>query len=563
MTFSALIRRFELNRIPSYMQAPQSIVELTGCKVLVVDDVAANRNVLSNTLEGAGYSVFVAPNGNAALKVVKINEPDLILLDVLMPGMNGFEVCEHLKADETTNHIPVIFITANDGTESVVKGLQVGAVDFISKPFKTEEALARVATHLQINRLTKTLLQRNEELSTLNSHLQAEITARQQAENNLSLVVEGEKNPFHVSGTLVHDAQSYVERQADRDILQTLTQGEFCYVLTSRQMGKSSLMVRTANRLRERNYDVASLDLTALGQNLTLEQWYDGMLSRVGRRLGLETELEDYWMDNERLSPVRRFFSAIRDVVIAQCRRNLVIFIDELDVVQSLPFSVDEFFAAIRECFNSRAEDPEMARLTFCLIGVATPSDLIRDPRITLFNVGTQILLSDFTAIETESFSRGFVASRLTVADPKALVQRVHYWTNGHPYLTQRLCKGVAEHLQRHSEAANEAPDKLVDTICENLFLIEKSRERDDNLIFVRERLLRTKLQKRALFQLFHQVAAGLEVADQEDNPLVSELFLAGVVRSNAGRLEVRNRIYQHVFTPEWAASKLATFASS
>lgn len=533
------------------------IVDLTGCRILVVDDVAANRNILTTTLEGAGYSVFVAPNGEVALKIANANEPDLILLDVLMPGLNGFEVCEKLKENEKTQRIPVIFITANDGTDSVVRGFQAGAVDFISKPFKAEEVLARVATHLQINQLTKTLLQRNEELTSLNTQLKAESTARQQAENNLNLVVEGQKNPFHVSGTLLHDAKSYVERPADREILAALTQGEFCYVLTSRQMGKSSLMVRTANRLRDIDIDVASLDLTALGQNLTLEQWYDGMLARIGRRLGLENELDDYWLDNERISPVRRFFSAIRDVVLQHSRKHLVIFVDELDVVRSLPFAVDEFFAAIRECFNSRAEDPEMNRLTFCLIGVATPSDLIRDPSITLFNIGTQILLTDFTEDESIAFSHGFIASKLTVSDPVALVRRIHYWTNGHPYLTQRLCKGVAEHIQRDDTASEQTPEQLVDHICQTLFLSARSRDRDDNLIFVRERMLRASNDKRALFELYHDILNGTEVLDRDGNPLVSDLFLAGIVRSSEGRLKARNRIYQQIFDQTWVKSHL------
>jgi DNA-binding response OmpR family regulator len=533
------------------------IVDLTGCRILVVDDVAANRNILTTTLEGAGYSVFVAPNGEVALKIANANEPDLILLDVLMPGLNGFEVCEKLKENEKTQRIPVIFITANDGTDSVVRGFQAGAVDFISKPFKAEEVLARVATHLQINQLTKTLLQRNEELTSLNTQLKAESTARQQAENNLNLVVEGQKNPFHVSGTLLHDAKSYVERPADREILAALTQGEFCYVLTSRQMGKSSLMVRTANRLRDIDIDVASLDLTALGQNLTLEQWYDGMLARIGRRLGLENELDDYWLDNERISPVRRFFSAIRDVVLQHSRKHLVIFVDELDVVRSLPFAVDEFFAAIRECFNSRAEDPEMNRLTFCLIGVATPSDLIRDPSITLFNIGTQILLTDFTEEESIAFSHGFIASKLTVSDPVALVHRIHYWTNGHPYLTQRLCKGVAEHIQRDDTASKQTPEQLVDHICQTLFLSARSRDRDDNLIFVRERMLRASNDKRALFELYHDILNGTEVLDRDGNPLVSDLFLAGIVRSSEGRLKARNRIYQQIFDQTWVKSHL------
>src|ERR1044071_6656891 len=213
---------------------------------------------------------------------------------------------------------------------------------------------------------------------------------------------------FYVTGgTLRRDAPSYVARRADEDLYGGLREGRFCYVLTSRQMGKSSLMVRTAARLRESGAAVAVLDLTGIGQNLTAEQWYDGLLGRIGQQLDLEDELEDFWLDNERLGPLQRWMRAVREVVLEKYKGRVCIFIDEIDAVRSLPFSTDEFFAGIREFYNRRTEDSELSRLAFCLLGVASPSDLIRDTRTTPFNIGRRIELHDFTEAEAASLARG------------------------------------------------------------------------------------------------------------------------------------------------------------
>jgi len=354
---------------------------------------------------------------------------------------------------------------------------------------------------------------------------------------------------FYITGgTLRHDAPSYVERQADKDLLDGLLKGEFCYVLTSRQMGKSSLMVRTAQKLRAQGINVVALDLTAIGQNLTPEQWYDGLIVSMGRQLRLEDELEALWMKNTQLSPVQRLMLAIRDVALIRRPGPLVVFVDEIDIVVSLPFASDEFFAAIRECYNRRAEEPELGRLRFCLLGVATPSDLIRDARLTPFNIGQRIELSDFTNEEAAPLEQGLNADG---RQGQKLLRRVLYWTSGHPYLTQRLCRTIAE----DSTAASV---RDVDRLCRELFLSSRARERDDNLLFVRERLVNGSVSAAAVLTLHLQVLAQRQpVADSEKDPALNALRLSGVVRSAEGRMQIRNRIYRTVFDREWALSNL------
>lgn len=358
---------------------------------------------------------------------------------------------------------------------------------------------------------------------------------------------------FEAGGSLGPHAPSYVVRRADTELHEALLRGELCYVLTPRQMGKSSLKVRTATRLKQDGLRVAVLDLTAIGRNLTVEQWCFGMLDVIGEQLALEDEVERRWDAGAGLGPVQRLMAAIRQAASAH---PLVLFIDEIDVVQSLPFSADEFLAAIREMHDRRATDPTAARVTFCLLGAASPGDLIGDPRVTPFNVGRRIELGDFTRDEAQSLAAGLAAggsggaTRRQVREASRLLDRVMHWTGGHPYLTQRLCKAVAG--SPHGSAR-----RTVDHACRGLFLRDRAGEADPNLSFVHQRLLRDRTDTADLLALYGQVLAGVRVAEDERDPLIALLLISGLLRRAGGRLQVRNRIYGRIFDAGWISRSM------
>ncbi len=166
--------------------------------VLVVDDTASNLGLVVDFLEGNDLRVSIARDGEEALRRADLVHPDLILLDVMMPGLDGFEVCRRLKDNPRTRAVPVIFMTSLSQTEDKTAGFHVGAVDYVTKPLQMEELLARVKTHLKLGRLQKTLKEQN-------ARLQEEVRSREAAQDALIEMINSVRN---TSNAIAHDLRT-------------------------------------------------------------------------------------------------------------------------------------------------------------------------------------------------------------------------------------------------------------------------------------------------------------------------------------------------------------------
>jgi two-component system, sensor histidine kinase and response regulator len=253
--------------------------------ILIVDDVPGNLEILGSLLSGAGFRISVATNGARAINVATTKPPDLILMDVSMPEMDGFEACRKLKANPATAEIPIIFLTAHSGENEIVQGFEAGGIDYVTKPFKAPELLARILTHLELKQSRERIVQQNRELLEMNERL-----ARSEEELR---ILNSTKDKFF--SILAHDLKNPV--------------ASFFQV--------TELMITDGDDLDEKTRKIFLKDLNKSASNLR------DLLNNILTWARAQTGSIDFSPSRQHLSPIARWALSLLSMNAAQ--KNITI----------------------------------------------------------------------------------------------------------------------------------------------------------------------------------------------------------------------------------------------
>lgn len=342
---------------------------------------------------------------------------------------------------------------------------------------------------------------------------------------------------YTVGGTVQAGGGVYIPRKADDELLEYCRAGENAFILSSRQVGKSSLMVRTARQLEHENFCTVIIDLSEIGVKNSADEWYLGILYKITEELNLKADIFSWWSERTGLGSTQRMTNFFRDVLLKEVSKPIVLFFDEIDSTLSISFA-DDFFAALRAVYNARATTPVFGRLSFVLIGVATPSDLIKDIKRTPFNIGRRVELTDFTLEESIPLAEGLGTNAVDV------LSWILEWTGGHPYLTQLLCAHLAKsNTQLLKSSVSDAVNLLFDG--------EQGRQ-DHNLQFVRDMLTRRAPNTLLVLKTYKDICIGKTVEDDDRSEIKAHIKISGIAHRVNGYLIVRNKIYAKKFDSNW-----------
>jgi hypothetical protein len=367
-----------------------------------------------------------------------------------------------------------------------------------------------------------------------------------------------QKLGLRVKGPVNSRKEVYIPRPSDNEVFELLRAAEYCNVVSSRQMGKTSLLFRIKPRLIEAGIKACSVDVGGYLGDVPPENaddWYQDLLQEIVDQLGLKVDVATWWRSSSSATPNRRLIHFFRDEIVARAGAPVVVFLDEIENTLKLPYT-DDFFLAIRAMYNDRQREPAFEQITFCLVGVLTPNELIKNQRTTPYNIGQTIELRDFDPAR-DDLSALYSTVDQDPETGKQLVEAILGWTGGHPYLTMKHC---AEVTRSEIKAAGDV-HRLFERSCSSLEAVKSDEHFETVLRFVRERV-EDNDRLNALMD-YRRIYRGRRELDRT-TPAYIALKLSGLVkRDDRGLLIVRNRIYRRVFTDRWATKAMPPAAKA
>ncbi len=506
--------------------SPQQQLPLLSTAIVNYVIKIGENVVLNNATEEGEFtrdSYIIATKPKSILCTPLLNQSQLI-------GILYLE--NNLTVGSFTNQrLEILKILSSQAAISIEKARLYGQLEEYSESLeqKVEERTQELSQTVEVLKLTQAELKLENEL--------------------LRSGEEPSTFDYQVGGSLPMDAPTYVVRAADRQLYKASIEGEFCTILNARQMGKSSLRVQMVKQLKTAGINCAAIDLTVISDGqVRPQQWYAGLAYLLVKAFHLSdtVNLRSWWRDRDFLSPSQRLSEFIETVLLPNIPGKIAIFIDEIDSVLNLDFDGDTLFKILRYCYNQRADIPDYNRLTFILLGAASPYQLIQDKSTTPFNIGQKIQLAYFKKHEVQPLLYG-LSERVT--NPQTLLTEILAWTGGQPFLTQKLCQLIRNDAS--TIPINREGEWVEGLVRSHILTDWETQDEPQHLRTIRDYLLQDRQKAVRLLEIYGQILGQTQVL-AVDSVEQADLLMSGLVINRGGVLQVGNRIYESIFDRAW-----------